>query len=323
MSVTLLTACAAGANSSGSDGASPATRPTATLAPDPSTTTSVPARPNPWAPTANEPVPELKVAAARAVEELLNYEPGQRAAEAAAERVAALGLPAQLAMDAAPLLADGARGRAEVVYPQLGGLTGDAASVMVVTRIRVSTDDGIAETTRTLDVRLNRNPLGWRAESIASLGSAPPAAPQSTDGAPSQLPADAIDLPDSALWDLRSGNVDGRIVALLRELAAVNRLSVAVLASGHPANVFGRDVLSNHTVGRGVDIWAVDGVPVAEQQTSPILRAIVDKALELGVTEVGAPFDTDGPGGRVFTNTVHRDHLHLAFESSSPAAPRS
>ena len=122
-----------------------------------------------------------------------------------------------------------------------------------------------------------------------------------------------VDLPDSAQWDLQRGFVDDRVVELVRTLATDHELRVTVFGTGHPANVFGTDRTSNHTAGRGVDIWSIDGRPVAEQRDAPVIVSIIEKARAFGATEIGAPVDTDGSGGSVFTNTVHHDHLHLAF----------
>lgn len=73
--------------------------------------------------------------------------------------------------------------------------------------------------------------------------------------------------------------------------------------------------MSNHTEGRGADIWAIDGQPVVSLRdpTGPI-PGLVQGLVNVGATEVGSPFDIDGPGGASFTNEVHQDHLHVAFD---------
>lgn len=129
----------------------------------------------PWQPTPTEPAPEVKIAAVRALEAVLTYDKGGGTTEAASRRAMSLGLPAQLGVDIAPLLVPAAAGAVQVVYPQLGGLTPSAASVMAVTRIVVSDDGDVRATTRTIDVRLERGATGWGASSIASLGQAPSA----------------------------------------------------------------------------------------------------------------------------------------------------
>ena len=64
-----------------------------------------------------------------------------------------------------------------------------------------------------------------------------------------------------------------------------------------------------------MDIWAVDGLPVVAQRvTGSVVRGLVQELMTLGVTEIGSPWDLDGPGGASFTNVVHQDHLHVAFD---------
>lgn len=314
--VVLLLAGTAACTIDGAAGGAPTATLPAGIFPRPASTSGT--RIAPWQPTPREPAVEVKIAAARAVEALLSYAEGDGTAAAAAARATSLGLAGRLGTDVAPLLVPSARGWVDVVYPQLGGLTPTAASVMVVTRIVVAVGDEARATVRTLDVRLQRTPGGWRTDAIASVGGAPATTADAPTRAKALLDAERVDLPDSAIWDLEAGVVDQRLVDLLVALAADYDLGVAVFASGHPVNVFDRDVMSNHTLGRAVDIWEINGVPVAEQQQSAAVRAVATRAVAAGLTEVGAPFDMDGVGGSMFTNTVHMDHLHLAFDAPAP-----
>jgi len=314
-----------GACSTSADRVAPAAAPPerTTLAPTTSTTsttsTTVPTLPPPqrWAPSGAEPVPNAKSLAARVIEAIGTYPAGAGTVAAARDRLAAADLPPALADGAAALLRADAAGRAEVVYPQLGGLTETQTSIVVVARLDTLDGDGVTTSvTRTVDVRLERGGGPWRATGLTSDGGSPPASPPAMPPAVTALlEDDRVELPSSAVWDLQSGATGEAVALLLTTLSKDHELRVTVLATGHPMNVFATDRLSNHTAGRAVDIWAVDGIPVVDQQQSPVLRAVVDAALAAGATEVGAPFDVDGPGGRVFTNTVHLDHLHLAFRS--------
>lgn len=272
------------------------------------TTTTTPLPP-PWEPGPGEPEPELKRVAARAVQVFATYGPGGGTMEATRARLVTAGLEPLLADGVGAVLHSSAAGSVEIVYPQLGGLSGTEASVMVVASLTV--DD--ATRTRTFDVRAARTPAGWRATAIVSVGGADPDV-EAPPAAAALLENDRVVLPDSARWDLEAGLVDTRIVDVLTVLSASYELSVTVFGTGHPANVFGTVRMSNHTAGRGVDIWAVNGATVATQRDAPLLRTLVDEARSLGITEIGAPFDVDGVGGIVFTNTVHLDHLHLAFK---------
>lgn len=295
--------------------AQPATSPS--TARETSTTTTVPRlpAPPPWSPTAGEVLPNAKTLAARTVQALTTYPFGEGSVEAARQRLVAAGLPPQVADGAGALLVPEVASAGEIVYPQLAGLTGDAAAVMVVVRQERAGVAGRETVTRTVDVRLRLVGGEWAVEAVASTGGDPVEQPDDVAPAVGAVVAgERIDLPDSARWDLLRGTTDPRVVDLLARLARERRISVTVLASGHPLNVFETDRISNHTAGRGVDIWAFDGVPVVEQRgpDSP-LRALVQQLAREGVTEIGSPFDLDGRGGVQFTNTVHLDHLHLAY----------
>lgn len=306
--VILVAALAGACTTSGPDSSSGSSVTTTTSAP-PVTTTSTTTLPTPWAPASGaEPAPEVKIAATRALQVLATYDTGAGTLDAARERLRAAGLEPGLADGAAGILDASAPGMVEIVYPQLGGLEPNEASVMVIARFV-----GASTVTRTVDVRLALGPTGWRAAAIASVGGEPPAPPDPSLAALALLHEPRVDLPDSARWDLERGFVDDRVVELVRSLAVDHRLHVTVFGSGHPTNVFGTDRVSNHTAGRGVDIWSIDGRPVAELREEPVIVEIIERARAEGATEIGAPIDTDGPGGIVFTNTVHHDHLHLAF----------
>lgn len=299
----------------GCSGDGGATTPGSAAADTTTSTAPLPA-PTPWTPSPRETQPQLKQRAALVVQTLGTYDLGDGTPEAAAARLTGVGLPPTLATSAGSLVDPTRASSAQVVYPQLGGLTSTAASVMVVTEIRTQDDAGRRNrSTRVVDVRLTRGAGQWEVSQIASDGQGPAPTDTPTAGALALLEGQRVQLPGSAVADLRSGHTDPRVVDLLARLASKWRLSVSVLSTGHPPNVFETDRTSNHTAGRGVDIWAVDGIPVIDQQRSPALTALVNEALALGATEIGAPFDTDGRGGRMFTNEVHLDHLHLAFRS--------
>ena len=284
-----------------------------------STTTTTEVRlpsPTPYIPLEGEPAPDAKKLAADVIQRLATYEVGEGTTAAAAERLSEGGTP--LPVDpAAPVLVPDAAAVAEIVYPQLGGLTDTEASVMVVFRQRLLEDGVERAVTRTADIRLSRPPGGaWAATEIASIGGNPvtPVAP--TPAAEAVLGNKRIDLPDSARWDIEAGRIDQKVLDLLARLGEQHDLAVTVLASGHPHNVFASGSVSNHTEGRGVDIWAVDGQPVVSARApGGPLESLVRQLLAEGVTELGSPWDLDGVGrGASFTNTVHQDHLHLAYD---------
>jgi len=272
-----------------------------------------------YEPAAGEPVPDIKRLATDAIQSLLTFPASEDQFTALRERVAAAGLPPAVEATLGGFCRASEASEADIVYPQLGGLTDRAASVMVVTRQRVVGSGRLRATVRTIDVRLAKSATGWRVVDIASNGVGPPrsAAPPTAEVA-AVLANPRIRLPDSARDDLLAGTIDARVVALLALLGASHDIDVTVLASGHPIDVFDRMVTSNHTVGRAVDIWAVDGRPVVDQRNPDSgAHQLAQELFASGVQELGSPWDFDGPArSGSFTNVVHQDHLHLAYDAA-------
>lgn len=121
-------------------------------------------------------------------------------------------------------------------------------------------------------------------------------------------------LTPNARADLEAGIVDQRLVSLLVWVAERHTISITVFKTGHSKYTRSGNI-SNHYVGRGADIFIVDGVPVSSQNGAA--RRVVLEIAGLGgtlrPTELGHPFGSIGfPGG--FTDADHRDHLHLGFD---------
>lgn len=284
--------------------------------PPATTSTTIALRPpERWTPSANEVEPALKSAAADTVTALLTYDTGGGTVEAARRRLAATPADPSVADKVAPLLIVDKPSAADVVYPQMGGYTGTRASVMTVTRIRVLDGNEVRSELRTLDVRLALSNEKWHVVDIASLGGSPVAVPDTiSPAADAVLRHPRIELPDSAKWDIAAGTISDVVLETLRALAEDHDLRVGVLSSGHPLEVFGTSHPSNHIPGRAVDIWSVDGMVVERRAEDGPLQDVVRWLLDRGVTELGAPFDLDGPGGANFANLVHQDHLHIGYD---------
>lgn len=281
------------------------------------TTTTAPLLPAalPYAPAAGEVEPEAKAAAASFLQKVLTYDLGAGTVEGARLRLAATVAAPEAVDKLAPLLRAGAAGEADVVYPQLGGFAASKASIMAVVRLR-TLEGGLVETvTRTFDVRVEKQQGRWGVVDVASLGGDPVPRPETVSAAAEAvLEHPQIDLPDSARWDIHAGRIDDRVLRILASIADAQPVGVTVLSTGHPIEVFGSDHVSNHIPGRGVDLWKI-GVPVIDQRrVDQPLRPLVERLLAEGVTELGAPFDIDGPRGANFANLVHQDHLHIAYD---------
>lgn len=223
--------------------------------------------------------------------------------------------------------------RGTIVYPQIGGLVPDSpqattAAVLVVARQTVTSRSGRStERVRTFDVRLQVNEGQWRVSALVSVGGEPVDRPADLDPRAARVLDDPrIELPDTARWDVHAGRISLDLLDLLAAVAAVAPVSVAVLRTAHPRNVFGTDRVSNHTEGRAVDIWQIGGQPVvttgaAGGAAGAVLRAAyADPRLSQAGSPTGS--DLDGPRRRrSIVNLVHKDHLHLAVRGAGAPAP--
>lgn len=121
-------------------------------------------------------------------------------------------------------------------------------------------------------------------------------------------------LTPNARADLEAGAVDPRLVSLLAWVAERHTISITVFKTGHSKYTRSGSI-SNHYVGRGADIFIVDGRPVSASNAAA--RAVVLEVArlegQLRPSELGHPFGALGfPGG--FTDVDHADHLHIGFD---------
>ena len=125
--------------------------------------------------------------------------------------------------------------------------------------------------------------------------------------------------------DIGDGAVDPRMLAVLDKLTEKHKIELSVIKTGHDQFTSGGSV-SNHFVGRGIDIARVDGEIVNPGSTAARELATEIAALtgDLRPTEVGTPFPIGAPG--FFTDGAHQDHIHVAFDGEPPgglhSAPR-
>ena len=303
-----------------------ATSTTTTTAP----TTTAPATPAPspaglpaaaaWEPTEAESFPDVKRAAARVAEAITTYPQDSTPASVAAS-VAERGdlTRAGLQRDIAPVVDAGAPSVGEVVYPQMSGHTATSAGVMVLVRQRVRRPAGSLDAvTRVIDVRLTRDTSrrAWRVSEIAGVGGRATPRPR---GLPPQA-ARALDhpdlfLPDSARWDIFRGEIDPALLGALADAADRSPISVLVLRSGHPRNVWATARPSAHAAGHAADIHAVAGRLVVRQRgAGSAAHALAGDLVDAGAEQVGSPWDL-AAGRRAFTDAVHEDHLHLQWSA--------
>lgn len=237
---------------------------------------------------------------------------------------AAAGYPADLAPTAGPLLdTDARKATTTIIYPQYGGLTGSSASVMVLARQVLRTADGDRTREVLLDVRVRRAADGTWAVTSTVDPPRPQIAPRHAGG-PTALGRAVLDNPRIRIagpgWsDITDRRVGDPILAVLDALARTHTLDVQVFVSGHPGTVFPTTRVSNHTVGRAVDVRAVDGRSVVGiPRDDPLITDLMVAAGRAGATEVGGPIAPAGRG--FFTDDVHQDHFHLGITPTKPAA---
>lgn len=141
---------------------------------------------------------------------------------------------------------------------------------------------------------------------------------EGTGGAPSRealalLTNRNVVLDADGVADIRAGRIDPRIVAVLTKLSEAHRITVSAMCIDHPKFTSGASV-SNHYFGRGVDVAAIDGVPV--NATNTVARDVASGLSSLAPSyrpdEIGTPWAISGPG--YFTDAEHQDKIHVAFE---------
>jgi hypothetical protein len=311
-------AAACGRNEDGRDdsaGAPPAASQTASGAEGPSA-------PAAYTPERYEPDPAEEFAngkrlAARVAQEALTYEPGASAREVASSLPPAEVGEGTLARALEPAIDPRMQSVGEIVYPQLSGVTETSLGAMVIARQTLVDPDGESESiTRVLDVRLVLSDGSWSLDQIASVGGSPAERP-------STLPAAAegvldnpnIELSDSARWDIYRGPIDPALLDALARAAERRELSVGILRSGHPTNVWATSRPSAHSQGFAADIYAVDGRPIVRQhRTGSPAYELAQELFAGGAYQLGSPWAL---GASSFTDAVHQDHLHL---QQSPAS---
>lgn len=271
-----------------------------------------------WQPTPGEVRPEVKRTAAAFLETAGNWSDGDTAAGA----LVRAGAPPAVASTASILHQPADRaGELTVLYPQYGGLAPDTAAVIVLVEQKLDTVSGPWDRELVVDVRLARPPGGdWAVERLVAPTSLGPTLPL-TDTAAAVLAEPRIILPGPARDDVSTGRIDNQLLAILLALSREFTMAIQVIHTGHVQTVYPTPRVSNHAVGRAVDIREIDGRPVVETRPDDdrMLR-LMRRAAELGATEVGGPVDLNGPRKGFFSDDVHQDHLHLGITPGDPPA---
>lgn len=290
------------------------TAPVGDRAADRESVRSGPPRIKPFEPNAAEVFPNGKRLAGRVAQRALTYRRGTTAHQVAAALPASRVGAARLARVLRPAVEPDAWSAAEVVYPQLSGVTATSLGAMVVVRQTTERADGRRRTlTRVVDVRLRRSGGPWSLDNIGSIGGSPVRRPEELSAAGRRvLDSPAIELSDSARWDIHRGRVDDALLRVLARAATRREFAVAVFRAGHPHNVWATDRPSAHSSGLAADIYAVGGRPLITQR-SPDTPAyeLAEELFAGGAFQLGSPWVFGAGGPRSFSDPVHQDHIHV------------
>jgi hypothetical protein len=125
-----------------------------------------------------------------------------------------------------------------------------------------------------------------------------------------------IEVYDCGRDDVRSGQIDRRVLATLAYLAESGlRPSVTSLKCGHGFYTASGNV-SHHSSGNAVDIAAVNGIPIlGHQEAGGITEQTVRRLMQLQGTMAPAQIiSLFEIGGATFAMADHADHIHVGFQ---------
>lgn len=259
--------------------------------------------------------PDIKNTAVAFVEAVGSWSGAE--SRSAVQRLHDLGYPPELTPVALPLMDIAAdQARTTVIYPQYGGLTDTDASVIVVAAQQLTANEKVSTRQITHDIRLRREGDRWQVS--ARIEPPRPDPPAGSAGGATPLGAAVlgnprIALPDTVRQDITSRRVGDQILTVMDRLGNQFNFTAQAAVSGHPGTIFPEARLSNHAVGRGVDIRQINGVRVIDiARDDPLLTEFMTAAKAAGATEVGGPLKLSGI--EYFTDQVHQDHIHVAID---------
>jgi hypothetical protein len=125
-----------------------------------------------------------------------------------------------------------------------------------------------------------------------------------------------IEIYDCGRDDIRSGQVDRRVLATLAYLAESGlRPTVTSLKCGHGFYTASGNV-SHHSSGNAVDIAKINGVPIlGHQEAGGITEQTVRRLMQLqGTMEPAQIISLLEIGGSTFAMADHADHIHVGFQ---------
>src|SRR5215207_2828384 len=130
------------------------------------------------------------------------------------------------------------------------------------------------------------------------------------------LSDERIEIYECGRDDIRSGQIDRRVLATLAYLAESGlRPGVTSLKCGHGFYTSSGNV-SHHSTGNAVDIATVNGVPIlGHQETGGITDQTVRRLMQLqGTMSPAQIISLFEIGGATFAMADHNDHIHVGFQ---------
>jgi hypothetical protein len=130
------------------------------------------------------------------------------------------------------------------------------------------------------------------------------------------LADERIEIYECGRDDIRSGQIDRRVLATLAYLAESGlRPSVTSLKCGHGYYTSSGNV-SHHSSGNAVDIAKVNGIPIlGHQEPAGITEQTVRRLMQLQGTMAPAQIiSLFEIGGTTFAMSDHADHIHVGFQ---------
>jgi hypothetical protein len=117
--------------------------------------------------------------------------------------------------------------------------------------------------------------------------------------------------------DVRSGQLDPRVLAAMATIGEHHSIVVTALKSDHSTYTVDGNV-SNHSAGRAMDIGAVDGEVcrgITTGKCAGLVRELAAMTGPLRSTELIYCWDPDGPSDpRGFARADHCDHIHVGWD---------
>ncbi len=292
----------------------------------------LPAYPEPFEPTANEVQPEAKHLGALVTQIITTYE-----VDSSLDDVLATVPPVEsdffdaMVVEVQAVHHPGMWSRGTVEYVQMGGHRDGRISMIVVIRQDLGREGSTAPErveTRTMEVRLAGSATdGWELETIASTGGSPVERPADLHPlAAAVVDHPRIDLPDTGAWDIYNGYINLQLLQVMLDIADRTPYAVVVLQTGHSYNVFGTNRVSNHSIGRAVDIYKLESELVIDshEPSSSYFYVLSEWVVwRYDIKEFGSPWLFPDAVARTFTDEVHHDHLHIGVlpYPSSPEPP--